>query len=236
MRKLIYLAEDSAAHQKIALTALGGSKLYDIEVFNDGMSAYLQVFKKMPDMVVTDLIMPGLSGLALARLLKFHERTQHLPVLAMSSITDGDIAERAEDVGIDVFLPKPYRMDTLAAKVEELLLGEPDIDPERLAILHEFLAESHRDLNAIGPILMDWNGAQPADEELAVLRRAFHTMKGTSGFLGLDHLSSLAKEAEHEIDAVREFRVGDPSAVGHWLRERVQEVTAELAKIEPSVN
>lgn len=117
----IYLAEDTPEDLLITRAILEGAGPWEFHEFSDGLSLFQRVQEDPPDLLVLDIILPRLTGLAVTRLLKFHERTRHLPVVIVSSITDADIRARVEGVGADAFVPKPLNGPTLADEVTRLL-------------------------------------------------------------------------------------------------------------------
>jgi len=62
-----------------------------------------------------------LHGLAVCRLLKFHEDHKHIPVAIFSSITESDLAAQVTAVGADGFLRKPFTPEELLDEVTRLL-------------------------------------------------------------------------------------------------------------------
>lgn len=121
MSARIYLAEDTPEDLLITRAILEEPGRWELHEFHDGLSLFRQTQMDPPDLLVLDFILPRLTGLAVTRLLKFHERTRHLPVVVVSSITDADIRSRAMEAGADAFLSKPLEGRTLADEVERLL-------------------------------------------------------------------------------------------------------------------
>ena len=75
--------------------------------------------------MISDNVLPSLDGLAIARLVKFHEETQHVPFLLVSSMTAEQVGN-LEDNGVDAFLPKPLKIPQLKEMVRKLLgTGNP---------------------------------------------------------------------------------------------------------------
>jgi CheY-like chemotaxis protein len=70
--------------------------------------------RERPDLVLTDLAMPGLDGLGLTRRLKAHPATCGIPVVMMSALGG---CEDASAAGCDGFLPKPFELDALIQAV-----------------------------------------------------------------------------------------------------------------------
>ena len=119
--KTIYIAEDQPLQTALLRAVFKEEKKYQVEFFSDGLELYLAVQESPPDMLVLDIIMPSLSGLAITRLLKFHEKFSNIRILVMSSITEADILEKATKAGADAFLPKPFETKELLLQVERLL-------------------------------------------------------------------------------------------------------------------
>jgi CheY-like chemotaxis protein len=121
LKKKIFVGEDNVVHAELIRIVL--ELLEDCEsfFFPDGLEVYQQVQREKPDLLILDIIMPRLSGLAVTRLLKYHDQFRHIPILVTSSITDGNIRERAAKAGATVFVPKPFEIDEFAETVRGLL-------------------------------------------------------------------------------------------------------------------
>ena len=74
-----------------------------------------------PDLIVLDVIMPLMSGVKKAKLLKQREKSAHLPILLMSSKAEGELKGLAQEAMADDYLCKPFTADQLTAKVLKLL-------------------------------------------------------------------------------------------------------------------
>lgn len=122
----LYVAEDSPVDRRLLATVLAREG-HHLEVFEDGLEAYRRIQEGGPlDLLVVDVLLPGLGGLAMTSLLRFHEETAHVPVLVTSSITEDDIGERAREAGADAFLPKPLRVEDLVREARRLLEAGPE--------------------------------------------------------------------------------------------------------------
>lgn len=118
---LIYIAEDSptqALRVRRILQVIEGTEL---KFFPDGLLAYQAAQEHPPDLMLLDLILPSLHGLAVCRLLKFHELNKRIPILIFSSITETEIAALAASVGADAYLRKPFTTEQLTQEVHRLL-------------------------------------------------------------------------------------------------------------------
>jgi len=117
----VYVVEDSptqALGVKRALMQLPNIK---VTLFHDGLEAYRAIQQNKPGLLLMDLILPSLHGMALCRLLKFHLDYKHIPLLIFSSITESDIYDQVKRAGADEFLAKPYDPAELLDRVKALL-------------------------------------------------------------------------------------------------------------------
>jgi CheY-like chemotaxis protein len=121
-RKLL-LADDSVTIQKVVDLTFTDEGLEVITV-SDGEQAWEKLQEIVPDIVLADVFMPGLSGYQLCEHIKRTERFSHIPVmLLVGSFEPFDEAE-ARRVGADDYLTKPFQsIRTLIGKVGNLLTG-----------------------------------------------------------------------------------------------------------------
>ncbi|MGA9673502.1 MAG: response regulator transcription factor [Terracidiphilus sp.] len=104
---------------RAALTAQG----YDVRTANDPQEA-LHVFKDWPpDLVVTDLMMPGLSGVEVTRAIRTHAAT---PIVILSVRDHERSKVEALDAGADDYVTKPFSIQELLARVRAHLRRAPE--------------------------------------------------------------------------------------------------------------
>ena len=97
------------------------AKGYEVGIAKDGFAALAQMRGALPDLIVSDLKMPNMSGfefLSIAR-----RRFPQIPTIAVS----GEFHPPIDPLGVlaDAFLPKPFRLEELLAKIAELLRDAP---------------------------------------------------------------------------------------------------------------
>jgi len=95
----------------------------------NGFEAILQLKEQTPDLIITDIIMNGMDGLALIR--EVRKREIHMPVIAISGgrcELSVDFEPRAEQTGADKFLEKPIRLADLLQSIQTLLDKNPPTD------------------------------------------------------------------------------------------------------------
>jgi len=79
-----------------------------------------------PDLLVLDLIMPGMDGFEVCRRIKKNPRTSHIKVLAITGYDDGENRDRIMKAGADDYLPKPIESERLLEEIKDLLAGSSE--------------------------------------------------------------------------------------------------------------
>lgn len=82
----------------------------------------------LPDVIVSDLAMPTMTGYELARAVRESHPICHLPMIALSGYGDEKDKQASQAAGFDVHLVKPVDAVELVATIEKLRLGEAPID------------------------------------------------------------------------------------------------------------
>lgn len=121
----VYLGEDTPTQALFFKGVLSQGGALDITTFGDGLDLYLAVQESPPDLVVSDIMLPNLDGRALARLLKFHDDTSHIPLILVSALSE-EHREGMENIGADAFLPKPISVPELRETVARLITRSLD--------------------------------------------------------------------------------------------------------------
>jgi len=105
--KVWIVDDDSSIRWVLARTLRSDG--FDVSDFADAESALKELEKSRPDVLMTDIRMPGMSGLELAKLL--HEKYVNIPCIIMTAHTDLDSALASYESGAFEYLPKPFDLD-----------------------------------------------------------------------------------------------------------------------------
>ena len=116
---LVMIADDSKV-VRIKTSRLLAKHLYRVSLAEDGLDAARQIELNLPDVLITDVEMPGMDGFALTRQVRGNPRTAHIPIVM---ITADDVKHRADalEAGVSVLLSKPYPEDQLLAYLQSTL-------------------------------------------------------------------------------------------------------------------
>jgi len=92
---------------------------YDVETARDGLSAIERVEEDPPDLILLDLVLPGLDGISVLRYLR--EGGSRIPVVILTACSDERSIRRAMQEGATAYLPKPFRIRDLVETCHRLL-------------------------------------------------------------------------------------------------------------------
>ena len=116
----ILIVEDDPAGQDLARRTL--AKLgYTLDVASDGLAALDLVARHVPDLVITDVMMPRMDGWALVRILRSRAETAFIPVIFLTALDSSEHRIRGYRLGADDFLAKPFSPRELDARVQRQL-------------------------------------------------------------------------------------------------------------------
>jgi CheY-like chemotaxis protein len=118
---------------------------FEVELAVDGHEAVARATAHPPDLILLDVLMPGMTGLEACRQLKQAPATQAVPIIIVTAIAQVATKEMALTSGADDFVTKPIRPDDLRARVAAMLKVRrihEELD-RTLAYLHELEAARH---------------------------------------------------------------------------------------------
>ena len=116
---LILIVEDNEEVRNFLVSAL--KKSFETITACDGAEALEVAFNKIPDVIISDVMMPKMDGFVLCSKLKTDIRTRHIPVILLTART-GDLHElEGLKTGADVYLTKPFSLQKLQLTVQNLL-------------------------------------------------------------------------------------------------------------------
>ena len=112
----LLLVDDTPANLSLLLDALGGAG-YDLRIAESGESALAQLERTVPDLVLLDVVMPGIDGFEVCRRIKAERRWRDIPVIFMTVLGDSAEKVRAFDVGAVDYITKPVHPAEVIAHV-----------------------------------------------------------------------------------------------------------------------
>jgi len=130
-RTLVMVADDSKV-VRIKTGRLLAQQQYQVCYAEDGLDALRQLRDRVPDIVITDVEMPGMDGFELTRQIRGEPLTAHIPVIMITAADDRH-REQAREVGVSVLLGKPYPEDALLAHIRRAM-GQDEGQPRSAGV------------------------------------------------------------------------------------------------------
>ena len=119
--KRVYVVEDDAEVRNYLIDQLSSS--YRVTAFPSGDSAFEAICRDVPDLIISDVMMPGMDGLTLTRKIRQNVNINHLPIILLTAkSTDTDNIEGL-DSGADLYMTKPFNIDILSKNIQNLIEG-----------------------------------------------------------------------------------------------------------------
>lgn len=118
-KPIIVVAEDNADVADLLCSQL--EPFYEVVAARDGVEALKRAGEIIPDLVITDVMMPNMDGMALARAIRANDLTAHIPIIMVTArVTEQDRIEGIK-AGADAYLVKPFNTEELLTRVAKLL-------------------------------------------------------------------------------------------------------------------
>ncbi len=113
------LVVDDEQMTVLALVKMLRDKHYEVITSSDGVEALRIIADEKIDLIISDIMMPCISGFTLLTMLK-HFYFSKIPLILMSGYKEKNIVDKSLDLGAYSFIPKPIDYDKLLHKIEEI--------------------------------------------------------------------------------------------------------------------
>jgi len=130
-RKILIIEDDPDIMRLLSRTLSTAG--YQVTQAYGGRDALRKAETIAPDLILTDLAMPQMSGVEVVEMLKGKPETAHIPIIAVTAHMWDNIAQSAGQVGVDGFINKPFSSKTLLREVAVFLSNAPCGAAERPA-------------------------------------------------------------------------------------------------------
>ena len=115
----ILIIEDTAEVARWQMKQLGEG--YSYYFASDGESGLARAEEIIPDLIITDIMMPGMDGYEVCRRIRSSELLNHIPVIMVTAKATHEDRMKGLEAGADAYLEKPFHADELAVRVSKLL-------------------------------------------------------------------------------------------------------------------
>ena len=120
MAAKILVVDDEPSIRELAQLILENEG-YNVITAASGVETIQKATVEMPDLVLLDVVMPGVSGLDTCRMLKGEARTRSIPVIMFTVLGRENDRKQAEEAGCDGYFVKPFSPDSLLEEVKKHL-------------------------------------------------------------------------------------------------------------------
>ncbi len=115
----VLVVEDNEYLQEFLGSAMGDQ--YEIFLANDGMDAWDIIIKEMPDLIVSDIMMPNMDGFELCTKLKSTYETSHIPIILLTALAEKAQQLKGLGLGADDYLTKPFDITILQQRIKTII-------------------------------------------------------------------------------------------------------------------
>ena len=122
---LILLVEDNVELLSFMVSLLEDK--YKILTSKNGETGIKKALKKIPDLIITDLMMPKKNGIELCQKLKNDEKTSHIPIIILTGKTGSESEVASLESGADEFLNKPFNPKTFLLRIENIITSRKNL-------------------------------------------------------------------------------------------------------------
>ncbi|MBF0211217.1 MAG: two-component system response regulator [Desulfamplus sp.] len=115
----VMVVDDTEANIDVLVNTL--EDMYDVRVAMDGETALDDIMEEPPDLILLDIMMPGMDGYEVCRRLKADEATKNIPVIFLTAMTDEKDEAKGLSLGAVDYVTKPFSPDLVKARVKNQL-------------------------------------------------------------------------------------------------------------------
>jgi two-component system cell cycle response regulator DivK len=115
------LVVDNTEHFRLYLLDLLTEAGHYVVTARDGNEALRLAEEWSPDLIITDILVPGMDGITLCRAIRNHPHLAHVPFVTLTALRSEDHLAHAQDAGVDLFLLKPIRVPDFFESIHGLI-------------------------------------------------------------------------------------------------------------------
>lgn len=144
-RENVLIIEDEEDIQELIAYNLG-KEGYQITAVASGEEGFRTAKAKQPNLIVLDIMLPGMDGLEICKLLKADAKTQHIPIVMLTAKGEESDVITGLELGADDYIVKPFSPKVLVARIRTILRRKTkqEVDQESTISTHEMMIHPGR--------------------------------------------------------------------------------------------
>lgn len=210
----VLLVDDNPINQKVASQILLKAGC-TVDVAPNGMEAILKVIEYTYDIIFMDIQMPEMDGMTATKKIKDLRIKKLAPIIAMTAYSMEDDKERFLNAGMDDYLPKPIKSETIVKIIRKWVLKQdedfvneqtPQIFSENIINLEVVnQLKIHLDEYMIAEVYEEFENESRElikgceSKDWTIVKSNLHTLKGNASTLGIDQVAKVATLIESDI-------------------------------------
>lgn len=214
--KTLLIVDDNSELRSYLETELNND--YNILLAENGKTGFELTNKYVPDLVITDVMMPVMDGLELCKMIKNDIRTSHIPIMMITAKGMEIDKIKGIDSGADVYLQKPFNMDVLKSHLKQLINSRKilfkkyfngiDFSENTTSLDQEFMLNV---LSYINNNINDnnLNVENLADELLLSRSKLYRKIKALTGLTANEFIRNIRLEKSKDFIENSEFSISE---------------------------
>jgi len=118
-KKKVLVIDDNPAIVRLDESLLG-SQDYEVIKAYDGEEGFQKAQKEKPDIILLDVILPGIHGFELCKKIKENEETKDIPIVIVTASGLEEVAKEEPDIKADAYISKPYGLEELMNVIKNI--------------------------------------------------------------------------------------------------------------------
>ena len=137
----VLIVEDNDDLRQFLNCAL--SHVFSVFTAEDGVNAWEFILKQIPDMVVSDVMMPNMDGYELCKLMKSTFETSHVPIILLTALTEKTDQLHGLGLGADDYLTKPFDMSLLMQRIKTIIHNREVVREKAFKLIKGDIADTN---------------------------------------------------------------------------------------------
>ncbi len=127
MAKIVSVVDDDPQVVVIVRAVLEAAG-FEVAISPDGADCLAAIERRLPDLIIMDVVMPGMNGIEVLHAIRGRPETSNIPVIVLSARTEDLDLAVARAAGADLYLAKPFTSEELVAATKQLLGVTEELD------------------------------------------------------------------------------------------------------------
>jgi DNA-binding response OmpR family regulator len=120
MKKTVLLVDDEEEMTRLLKIELE-QEGYEIFVAHDGLEGFQRIRECSPDVIILDIMMPGMDGYEMLKILKADDATKDIPVVILTAKTQEVDIQKGNALGATLYITKPFDSDELISRINAVI-------------------------------------------------------------------------------------------------------------------